>query len=46
MPLFYFHLTSMDRHISDDHGKRAMPNDAYGAQVLIDVLYVGPDNGA
>ena len=48
MPRFYFHLTSMDRHISDDHGKElGTLNDAYShALKLIDkiLLYVGPDN--
>jgi len=48
MPRFYFHLTSMDRHILDDHGKElATLNDAYNhAGRLIDqiLFYVGSDD--
>lgn len=48
MPRFYFHLTSVDRHIPDDHGKELDTlNDAYNhARKLIDkiLLHVGPDN--
>ena len=48
MPRFYFHLTSMDRHIPDDHGKElATLNDAYDhAGRLIDqiLFHVGSDD--
>jgi hypothetical protein len=49
MPRFYFHLVSVDRQITDDHGKElGTLNYAYNyARKLIDkVLYhLGPDDG-
>ena len=48
MPRFYFHLVSVDRQITDDHGKELSTlNDAYEhARKLIDkiLLYVGSDD--
>jgi hypothetical protein len=48
MPRFYFHLTSMDRHIADDSGKElGTLNDAYAhARKLIDkiLFHVGSDD--
>jgi hypothetical protein len=49
MPRFYFHLVSVDRQITDDHGKEfSTLNDAYDhAQKLIDKIlcHLGSDDG-
>ena len=49
MPRFYFHLVSVDRQITDDHGKELSTlNDAYEhARKLIDKIlcHLGPDHG-
>ena len=48
MARFYFHLTSMDRHIRDDSGKElATANEAYDhARKLIDkiLFHIGSDD--
>jgi len=49
MPRFYFHLVSVDRQITDDHGKElGTLNDAYNhARKLIDKIlcHLGSDDG-
>jgi hypothetical protein len=49
MPRFYFHLVSVDRQITDDHGKELSTlNDAYEhARKLIDKIlcHLGSDDG-
>jgi hypothetical protein len=49
MPRFYFHLVSVDRQITDDHGKELSTlNDAYEhARNLIDKIlwHLGSDDG-
>ena len=49
MPRFYFHLVSLDRQITDDHGKElGTLNDAYNhARKLINkvLCHSGPDDG-
>jgi Domain of unknown function (DUF6894) len=49
MPRFYFHLVSVDRQITDDHGKELSTlNEAYDhAQRLIDKIlcHLGSDDG-
>jgi len=49
MPRFYFHLVSVDRQITDDHGKELSTlNDAYEhARKLIDMIlcHLGSDDG-
>ena len=49
MPRFYFHLVSVDRQITDDHGKELSTlNEAYDhAQKLIDKIlcHLGSDDG-
>jgi hypothetical protein len=49
MPRFYFHLVSVDRQITDDHGKELSTlNDVYDhARKLIDKIlcHLGSDDG-